>query len=679
MDSEQSFVVAQAIASSMGTLLGPSLSTKCVIDEGDEIICNSAAYLMQYLDIQHPAGFIINNACQGMHKRYGTGCKTLVCMIGSLCRTTAELVEQGVSVSSISRLNDEALAVCLNKIEAMRVPVEIFLESIVSRKNSNKKASIEISEHVPKSNYGSRRYEDVSTLCEDKSKFCMESQTKYLIDDEFDACLDDIDTRQHNQFTTQRTSTKTRSPSQQEQLKKTQEMLKFLSFNCKKNTATTQHGLQNITRTSRHIAEDSQVDVIHSDKVLHDASNSSRTSKIFNKDNLEILAETLTGESSFECRLAAQVIHAQLSTQKRSNLSVITADSFHFKSVVGLSACSSQLVQGLLLQHTIAPVAGWEDNDLRAVLINGDVTHTFKNVGYNDSFKAQQEFTDVNLVLHGTTLQSSWFKRIVEALRNYRIGAIFTTGEVDESVSEYCRSSGIFVFARLSLQLLQLLSLSTGTMILVYLLDVQDKDFGSTVTVSRSEFRGWRLSKSNEDSPYALVHCRGSIPLRTALICASSKHQLTLSENVFWRAFNRTRNTLQCGMVLPGKGLSEAGCIAALENYNGEDGAPCLFPSNWIDASQGCYRSLVFHAFASSLRHFLARALMNEGHTNYDAMTLVQEIVKENFTGETSMDRISLVDDYFAKCEALKRAVGVVRLLLMADETVTTGLQGSHL
>ena len=47
-----------------------------------------------FVSLQHPAGFVINDACQGQYKKYRTNCKTLVCMAGFWSKAAQDLQDQ---------------------------------------------------------------------------------------------------------------------------------------------------------------------------------------------------------------------------------------------------------------------------------------------------------------------------------------------------------------------------------------------------------------------------------------------------------------------------------------------------------------------------------------------------------------------------------------------------------
>ncbi|XP_068743769.1 uncharacterized protein [Montipora capricornis] len=86
------------------------------------------------MDIKHPAGFIINDACQGQSKKYGTNCKTLVCMAGFWSKGVQDLQHQGVPMTVIAHLFEQALEVCEDVLQGMSLPLTEALQNHISVK-----------------------------------------------------------------------------------------------------------------------------------------------------------------------------------------------------------------------------------------------------------------------------------------------------------------------------------------------------------------------------------------------------------------------------------------------------------------------------------------------------------------------------------------------------------------
>ena len=93
------FVALEALGGVFGTLLGPSHSLKCVFDPdgADETLMSSCvSTLLQHMEVVHPAGIFLRNACRAHFGEHGCGLTTLVTFTGILSRRVAELRVKGV-------------------------------------------------------------------------------------------------------------------------------------------------------------------------------------------------------------------------------------------------------------------------------------------------------------------------------------------------------------------------------------------------------------------------------------------------------------------------------------------------------------------------------------------------------------------------------------------------------
>jgi len=84
--------------------------------------------LLQIL-FQHPAGFIINDVCQGQYKKFRTNCKTLVCMTGFWSKAAQDLQHQGIPIPVIVQLFEEAVSMCEEILQELSLPVITALQN----------------------------------------------------------------------------------------------------------------------------------------------------------------------------------------------------------------------------------------------------------------------------------------------------------------------------------------------------------------------------------------------------------------------------------------------------------------------------------------------------------------------------------------------------------------------
>ena len=141
--SNECALVAKALAFSIETLLGTGKSLKCCTLSGSSILTGSTPKILETIDIQHPAGFLINTACQSFQKEFGCGSTTLVCMIGYWTGALQDLADMGVPVTVIVSVLDEIAdelenilkrsCISLGSIEGIGFDESVFHRNLSSR------------------------------------------------------------------------------------------------------------------------------------------------------------------------------------------------------------------------------------------------------------------------------------------------------------------------------------------------------------------------------------------------------------------------------------------------------------------------------------------------------------------------------------------------------------------
>eukprot|EP00794_Sanderia_malayensis_P003671 gene3671-4188_t len=116
------------MAFTAASLLGCNKSVKCIVGvDGNFELTSSTVKLFQIVDVEHPAISIIYDASRGLKNYHGTGCATLVFMVGSWLQSYESLVDKGIPLPIVHQLFDDALACCLEEI----VKHELLLEGVV--------------------------------------------------------------------------------------------------------------------------------------------------------------------------------------------------------------------------------------------------------------------------------------------------------------------------------------------------------------------------------------------------------------------------------------------------------------------------------------------------------------------------------------------------------------------
>ncbi len=95
---------ARAIANTVKTTLGPKGMDKMLIDgQGDAVITNDGAAILEEIDVEHPAAKMLIEVAKAQDEQCGDGTTTSVVLAGALLAEAEELLEQGLHSTLIAR------------------------------------------------------------------------------------------------------------------------------------------------------------------------------------------------------------------------------------------------------------------------------------------------------------------------------------------------------------------------------------------------------------------------------------------------------------------------------------------------------------------------------------------------------------------------------------------------
>ncbi|KAJ8025140.1 Bardet-Biedl syndrome 12 protein-like [Holothuria leucospilota] len=120
------------IASACKGFLGPLKSVKLITtpeDDGCEMIFTTQR-LLSLLDIEHPSGYLLRDACRSHFKQFGTGCTTLVCMSGAWAHAVEMLLSEGIPDDAILRYGDEIVRLCVSVCEEEAIDCTRIIQSL---------------------------------------------------------------------------------------------------------------------------------------------------------------------------------------------------------------------------------------------------------------------------------------------------------------------------------------------------------------------------------------------------------------------------------------------------------------------------------------------------------------------------------------------------------------------
>jgi thermosome len=126
-------MAARAISDAVKSTLGPKGMDKMLVDSlGDVVITNDGATILKEIDIEHPAAKMIVEVAKSQDEACGDGTTTAVILTGELLKYAAELLEQKIHPTVITRgfklasekaldvLDRNALAIRKKDIQTLR-------------------------------------------------------------------------------------------------------------------------------------------------------------------------------------------------------------------------------------------------------------------------------------------------------------------------------------------------------------------------------------------------------------------------------------------------------------------------------------------------------------------------------------------------------------------------------
>ena len=129
-DARQSNIAAgKAISESVRTTLGPRGMDKMLVsDDGDVVITNDGATILDEMDIEHPAAEMIVDVAETQEEEIGDGTTTAAVLTGQLLSQAEELFEDDVHPTTIVEGYHEAASIAAEAIDAMALDTEIDAE-----------------------------------------------------------------------------------------------------------------------------------------------------------------------------------------------------------------------------------------------------------------------------------------------------------------------------------------------------------------------------------------------------------------------------------------------------------------------------------------------------------------------------------------------------------------------
>ncbi|MFW6152849.1 MAG: thermosome subunit alpha [Halobacteriota archaeon] len=126
-DAQSSNITAgKAVAQAVRTTLGPRGMDKMLVSsDGDVVITNDGATILEEMDIEHPAAQMIVEVAETQEEEVGDGTTTAAILAGQLLTEAEELLQQDVHATTIVEGYYEAATIAKETIDAHVIDVEV--------------------------------------------------------------------------------------------------------------------------------------------------------------------------------------------------------------------------------------------------------------------------------------------------------------------------------------------------------------------------------------------------------------------------------------------------------------------------------------------------------------------------------------------------------------------------
>jgi Bardet-Biedl syndrome 12 protein len=343
-----------------------------------------------------------------------------------------------------------------------------------------------------------------------------------------------------------------------------------------------------------------------------------------------------------------------------------------------------------------------QSQPVRVVLIEGDLTESYRHLGFNKS-------TNIKIVLDSTELQEEsseefWTSCVLQVLAQFDVNLVLVQGNVSERLTEKCMDSKRLVVGLVNGSVMQAFAEATGAVQVAYITQVNENCVGSGVVVTL-----WRspLGVVDRNRMAILLKTEG-INLITAVLTSPVTAQMQTKEDRFWSCAYRLYYALKEEKVFLGGGAVELLCLSHLQILaeqcltKGNDACSGWLhnSSSWMASSLPVYRPTVLKCLASGWHKYLSALICNTaGYSSaFEANTFIQHhlqnatdsgspssyILNEysklnsgifNSVISDKLEQVPRVYDVVTpKIEAWRRALDLVLLVLQTDSEIITGL-----
>lgn len=406
------------------------------------------------------------------------------------------------------------------------------------------------------------------------------------------------------------------------------------------------------------------------------------------------IAEGLSHGCVDAMKLVITVSQIQSKNNKDNNCTTFDVNKVVTCLLPGLPEQDACALEGfiVLLSAEQASVAHHlQEQSLKVVLINGDLAHNYRHLGFNRP-------TGIRCVsdqsgLSSLSKEEEWMEKVASLLLKLEVTLILVSGLVSDKMILRCYNHCILVVEKVKASILKAFANATGAVPVTYATQLSKHCVGIGANVAM-----WREISSCGGKPSTTVNIStgANSGLITVILMSSVPGKLQTLEDQFWSCAYRLHHVLKDKVILRGAGVTEMLCVCHLQK-RADVGNSVQNTETTTDP----YRGVVLHLMADGLIDYMSTVIVNTGSfSKVRARTALSELLKGyNETldiaamfsqlfleGEQEVNAVSapvvstdapplkIYDSLSVKQESFRKALDLVFLVLQADAEVITGV-----
>ncbi|XP_004711901.1 Bardet-Biedl syndrome 12 protein [Echinops telfairi] len=673
-----------SLAETGRTFLGPVKASKFIIDQEshESVLVSSLVRLLESLDLTSAVGQLLNEAVQAQHNTYGTGTNTLFFLVGAWSSAAEECLHLGVPIPIIVSVMSEGLNSCSEEVVSLQVPVHNLFAHM---DNTNSSSGLETFS-ASLGPFLQTPSDPGLTQEEPELKDASHPRTIYS--------LSGKPLKSHDLF-------KRQARAEAEKIKSLETLINgpLPGTCCRKSVLIHSRHFNSIDRNR---LEDKPSGFLGPPRAAGSKAPSCN-------GLVELVAGLSHGDpGSMKLVEAAVRLQYQNACVQRGDCTV----PFMFDTSRIFTCCLPGLPETFTCvcpgYVTLVPTAHTaliqelQNQSMRVVLIQGDLTETYRHPGFNKS-------TNIKTVLESTKVSQAsteelWENHILQILTRFNVHLVLAQGNASERLTEKCMYSKRLVIGSVSGHVLQAFAEATGAVRVAYATQVNEDCVGMGICVTF-----WRRIPldviDKKDRIAILFHSEG-IHLVTVVLTSPVIAQMQAKEDRFWACACRLNAALKEQKVLLGGGAVELLCLSHLRIIEGNSpkkvSEACSrwlhHHSSWLASSLAQYRATVLECMATGWHRYLSTLLWNTASysSEPEANTFIQQHLQNavdsgspssyilnayrdlnsvfNSDISNKLEQIPKVYDVITpKMEAWRRALDLTLLVLQTDSEIITG------